>query len=252
MHFLQTKATKWGISAPVKLPDSFIGFVHQRRWPHMRARLAAIALSFAMTSASAAADLGKRAPYGPSYYAPVSAFTWTGLYFGVTGGYGFGNARLDNATTTGGTFKTNGANLGSALGYNMQSGSIVYGVETDISVNWVKGTNGAVVPCPSCEASNPWLGTFRGRVGYAPNMTLFYVTGGLAYGGVRVKDTFGGDETHNKAGWTLGGGVEHALNKHWSAKLEYLYVDLGNTGFSGGLNTRFNENIVRAGLNAHF
>lgn len=220
----------------------------------MRIRLAAVALSCAMISASAAADLGARMPpsKAPSYFTPAPAFTWSGFYVGLTGGYGWGNARFDTGATTGNTFRTSGGNFGSTLGYNMQSGAIVYGLETDLSLNWVKGANSAVAPCPSCEASNPWFGTFRGRLGYALDPTLFYLTGGLAYGGVRVRDTFGGDEQHNKVGWTLGGGVEYAFAPRWSAKLEYLYVDLGNTGFSGGLSTRFNENIIRAGLNAHF
>ena len=221
----------------------------------MRARLISAALiSCAMISVAAASDLPTRvATKAPTSFSPAPLFTWTGWYVGLTAGYGWGNARFDTpAAGTGGTFRPNGANIGSTLGYNMQSGSIVYGLETDLSVNWLKGTNSAVAPCGICEVRNPWFGTFRGRLGYAPGMTMVYATGGLAYGGVRVKDAFGDDEHHNKAGWTLGAGVEQAFNNRWSAKLEYLYVDLGNTGFGGGLNTRFNENIVRVGLNARF
>jgi outer membrane immunogenic protein len=81
---------------------------------------------------------------------------------------------------------------------------------------------------------------------------MFYLTGGLPYGGVRVEDTFGNDERHTEVGWTAGGGIEYAFNNLWSAKLEYLYVGLGHTGFGGGLETHFNENIVRVGVNARF
>ena len=224
----------------------------------MAIRLAtAAALSCALISAAAATDLPARMPTkaraAPSYFIPAPVFTWTGWYMGLTGGYDWGNARFDTSITgAGSTFRTSGGNIGSTLGYNFQSGSIVYGLETDLSLNGARGTNSAIAPCASCEVRNPWFGTFRGRVGYTPGMTMYYLTGGLAYGEVRVSDTVGGDEKHNKAGWTLGGGVEHAFSKRWSAKLEYLYVDLGNTGFGGGLNTRFNENIIRAGLNAHF
>jgi outer membrane immunogenic protein len=233
----------------------------------MRARVITAALiSCAMISVAAASDLPTRvATKAPTSFSPAPLFTWTGWYAGLTAGYGWGNASFsevnDNdvdplSPETGSTFRTRGANIGSTLGYNMQSGAVVYGLETDLNVNWLRGTTSAADPCVSCEVRNPWFGTFRGRLGYAPDMNMYYVTGGLAYGGVRVQDTFGNDERHNKAGWTLGAGVEHAFNNRWSAKVEYLYVDLGNTGFGGGfgggLNTRFNENIVRVGLNAHF
>ena len=223
----------------------------------MRAPLTAIALSLAMITASNAADLGRpvAAPvYKTSQYlSPAPAFTWTGFYVGLTAGYGWGNARIDSPVVSGSTFRTTGGNLGSTLGYNWQSGSWVYGLETDLSLNWIKGSDSATSACPSCEVSSPWFGTFRGRLGYSPAMTMYYLTGGLAYGGVRVKNTIGGDERHNHTGWALGAGIEHAFDRRWSAKLEYLYVDLGNTGFGGGFfNTRSNENIVRVGLNAHF
>jgi outer membrane immunogenic protein len=218
----------------------------------MRVRLTAIAFSCAMISAAAAADLGVLPAKAPSYIAPAPVATWSGFYVGLTGGYGWGNARFDTPAVSGSSFRTSGGNIGSTLGYNMQAGAFVYGLETDINVNWLKGTNSTAAPCAICEVSNRWFGTFRGRVGYAPGPTMVYLTGGLAYGGVRVTDVFGDDEQHNKAGWTLGAGVEYLFANRWSAKLEYLYVDLGNTGFGGGLNTRFNENIVRVGLNAHF
>ena len=218
----------------------------------MRARLSTTTLlSCVMMSVAAAADLPPRPVYKPSYVTP--AFTWDGWYLGVTGGYGWGSARFTTpAVGTGPSFKTGGADVGATLGFNAQSGSMVYGLETDVSRNWLHGTNGTTPPCPGCQLSNPWFGTFRGRIGYAPSMTMYYLTGGLAYGGVRVRDTFGGDETHTRTGWTAGGGVEHALSRRWSAKLEYLYVDLGKPKFGGGLTTRFHENIARLGLNAHF
>ncbi|MBI4365524.1 MAG: porin family protein [Deltaproteobacteria bacterium] len=220
----------------------------------MRVWLTAVALSCAMIGASAAADLGARTlpTKGPTFFTPAPAFTWSGLYVGVSGGYGWGNARFDSAIDgTGSTFRTRGGIASGTLGYNMQAGAIVYGLETDLGPSWIKGTNSAAVPCANCEVTNTWLGTFRGRVGYAPGVTLFYLTGGLAYGGIRVKDAFG-EEDRNKAGWTLGGGAEYAFANRWSAKLEYLYVDLGTTDLSAGRNLRFNENILRAGLNARF
>src|SRR5674476_1377806 len=123
----------------------------------MRVRLVAVALSCAMISGAAAADLGahRRATKERSYRIPEPAFTWSGFYVGLTAGYGWGNARFDTATAgAGSTFRTSGGNIGSTLGYNMQSGSIVYGLEADLSVNWLKGSSSAA-PCATCEASNP-------------------------------------------------------------------------------------------------
>jgi outer membrane immunogenic protein len=179
-------------------------------------------------------------------------FTWTGGYIGLAVGYGFGSASFNTPAAASGTFKTGGPNYASTLGYIKQSESIVYGLEGDFGLNWDRGTNGATGPCQSCQASNPWLATIRGRVGYAQDTMLFYATGGLAYGQVRAKDSLGGEEAHNNAGWALGTGVEYAFASAYSIKFEYLYVDLGNTEFGGGMSTRFNENILRVGLNGHF
>jgi Opacity protein and related surface antigens len=73
--------------------------------------------------------------------------------------------------------------------------------------------------------SNPWFGTLRGRVGYALGNVMFYGTGGLAFGELRAT-TFGVSESHTNAGWTAGVGAEMGFAPNWSAKVEYLYVDL--------------------------
>jgi len=220
---------------------------------HSRFAIAA-ALSLALISFSAADDLPAQQPVEtfPEYLVLAPVFTWPGWYLGISAGYGKGKASLDAAVASSGKFRTSGATFGSTLGYNMQSRAMLIGLETDLGPNWVGGTNSLTSPCKSCEASNPWLGTFRGRVGYVEDTTLYYTTGGLAYGGVRVKDAFGGGEAHDKVGWALGAGIEYAFAYAWSAKFEYLYVDLGKTEFGGGLTTRFNENILRLGLNTHF
>ena len=86
-----------------------------------------------------------------------------------------------------------------------------------------------------------------------------YITGGVAYGDVdaRVGRFSGTDDT--RAAWTLGGGVEFALAAPWTAKLEYLFVDLGDVDVSCGSGAgrrnrqfRFNAHIVRAGVNYRF
>jgi outer membrane immunogenic protein len=131
-----------------------------------------------------------------------------------------------------------------------------------------------------------YLGTIRGKIGYLviPNL-LVYATGGLAYGGVASNISISGaalpatggspfatngSYSETRTGWTVGGGAEWMFLKDWSAKTEYLYYDLGNLSYvpspmvslkaNGAVNfvnwsrvqTRFNGNLVRIGINYHF
>jgi outer membrane immunogenic protein len=120
------------------------------------------------------------------------------------------------------------------------------------------------------DAKLPWFGTVRGRLGYSVGSTLFYATGGYAYGGVKTKVTataFGLSTTDSlsatKSGWTAGAGIETPFTllglfgPNWTSKTEYLYVDLGSTSgtlFGGTLvsSTSVKEHIFRTGLNYHF
>jgi outer membrane immunogenic protein len=112
----------------------------------------------------------------------------------------------------------------------------------------------------NCTTENTWLATFRGRVGYAFDRWLPYITGGGAYGRVAARVDvppagFAASSSSNQLGWTVGVGLEYAFLSNWSAKLEYLYVDLGdfNTGPAPLVNNvSFKENIVRAGVNYKF
>ena len=123
-------------------------------------------------------------------------------------------------------------------------------------VDWsgVKGSSTCGV-AGSCETKNDWLGTARGRIGYAFNRVMPYITGGLAVGNVKASSSLGStDET--RAGYAIGAGIEANIVGPWSAKLEYLYADLGKTNCStcvaGGTDVSFHENIVRAGINYRF
>jgi outer membrane immunogenic protein len=191
---------------------------------------------------------------------------------------------------------------GGQIGYNWQfwGGKLVAGVETDIqgiaySNNKASGfgvsgpvTNfGAFQYFSITQASKSldYIGTVRGRLGWLFTPTLLaYGTGGLAYGGVSTSVSvfeslvppaltapfFGASSfSDTRVGWTAGGGLEWMFMPNWSAKVEYLYYDLGtvNTSFvmvqtnNTGTNflanalqsrARFNGNIVRAGVNYHF
>ena len=92
----------------------------------------------------------------------------------------------------------------------------------------------------------------RGRVGYAFNNVLFYGTAGLAFGELHG-ETFGLAESHTTAGWTAGVGAEVWVARQWSAKIEYLYVDLSSSQFViTGMSNGYRFGTVRAGVNYHF
>jgi len=118
-------------------------------------------------------------------------------------------------------------------------------------------TSNYLTPVGALNGANinlAWFGTVRGRAGYLITPTLLlYGTAGFAYGQV---DAWGWSNT--RTGWTAGGGVEWMFAPHWTAKAEYLYVDLssngatGSLGWSYGYNFHPQINVVRAGVNYHF
>ena len=172
---------------------------------------------------AAAADLS----LAPLYKAPpaevTQAYNWTGFYLGANGGGGWGRSWW-SATST--PVDMSGAQVGGTAGYNWQFGSAVLGLEGDMDWSNLRGTG--TTGCPAgCTTNDNWLSTVRGRVGYAFGGVLPYVTGGLAVGDINASmPGFPGASTTN-AGWTVGGGLEVALPGNWSAKAEYLHVDLG-------------------------
>jgi outer membrane immunogenic protein len=231
-----------------------------------------------------AADLKVKAlPYAAPVAVPGN---WSGFYAGLNAGYSVGDDRstfqtfvnpvigFDNLES----YKISPAGFlgGGQLGYNWQTGIWVYGLETDI-----QGTAQRDVVCvQTCNIGGffsgtvtqqlPWFGTARGRVGVAVDRSLIYVTGGLAYGQVQTSavqiDGAGTavavSNNKTRSGWTLGGGIESALIGNWTAKVEYLYVDLGSQTLSSvdafgppgaiAVTADTRDHIVRAGLNYRF
>jgi len=219
------------------------------------AGVVALAAVATMTAANAA-DLGRRAAMptkAPIYAAP---YNWTGFYLGINGGGGWGTSSW-TAGTGSNSFNTSGGVVGGTIGYNWQMNQVVFGLEGDLDWSGISGTTTAVPCTTSCETRNDWLGTARGRIGYAFDRFLPYVTGGAAFGNIKASPAgFGGvDET--KVGWTVGGGVEVAIVGPWTAKVEYLYTDLGSTTCGAGscaasTDVDFRSSLVRAGINYRF
>jgi outer membrane immunogenic protein len=219
----------------------------------MRRLLLAGAGLIALVSAAAGADL----PPGPNYYkAPAympPPYTWSGFYIGVNGGGGLGRSYWDSA----GGFDVSGGVVGGTVGYNYQIGQAVLGVEGDIDWSGIRGSTTSAGCLAGCTTSNSWLSTVRGRLGYAAGRFMPYITAGGAFGDINASSPgLAGGNTTN-AGWTAGAGLEFAIAGNWTAKAEYLYVDLGrfNCGVGcGGTtdNVAFNTNLIRGGINYRF
>jgi outer membrane immunogenic protein len=188
-----------------------------------------------------AADLPTKAP---NYIAPAPAWSWTGFYAGLNGGYGWATGDL------------NGVVGGGQIGYNWQTGSIVFGLEGDIQATGQKRsqTIGAFV----VDEKLPWFGTVRGRLGYASGPWLLYGTAGVGWINYKLSVSSAGttvSDNTTKAAFAVGGGVEWMFMPSWSAKLEYLYMDTGNTNvtlFGTTFTGRAKDNVVRVGVNYHF
>jgi outer membrane immunogenic protein len=211
-----------------------------------------IALGVALGIAPAtAADLAAR-PYTKAPAAVIAVNNWTGFYIGAMGGYAQEN--------TSGIGALSGGFAGGTLGYNWQTGNLVFGLEADAA--WADV--GATVAIPGLVSVTDKVrstGTVRGRIGYAFDQVLIYGTGGYAWADNRLSATAGAasiSDSHFHSGWTVGAGVEVLFAPKWSVKAEYLYRSFeGQTYFSnivpGGVQSgTLNLNSVQVGVNYHF
>ncbi len=180
---------------------------------------------------------------GPSY---VTVTNWSGFYAGANVGYGSSVNTYDTDLIPEGIFG------GGQLGFNMQRGSLVFGLETDIQDSDVSQSDSS-----GYSSKLNWFGTVRGRAGYAYDQALIYATAGFAYG--EVSNTFPccGKSTETQTGWVVGGGVEFKLTPVWSVKGEYQYIDLdapwtgaGPLGEADGQRSQINT--FRVGVNYFF
>ena len=232
-------------------------------------------------------------------------YSWTGFYVGGHFGYGFGQPTnpaigfsdpngigvgtfLEGGGFNVSSFTSRGVLGGLQAGYNYQVTPWVLGVEADWSFTDINGSRSATSsPDPAVfggtysvstvKTNVDWLATVRARAGISADNWLFFGTGGLAIGRVTSQFdsyvnipaipynfSFNGSNSVTNVGWTAGVGTEYAFGR-WSAKLEYLYYDLGanrvtsptqDTLFATGavltLDQRSSGHIVRAGINFHF
>jgi outer membrane immunogenic protein len=254
-------------------------------------------ISIVMTAASViaapalGADLAVKAP--PPAVAPY--YDWTGFYLGANAGYSVGRDPTTVTAISGvavadhETFKLAPAGwlAGFQLGYNRQFEHVVLGVEADWQWTGQRDT-ACVLNCTfnfslTEQQRLEWFGTARVRAGYALDHWLWYATGGIAWGRVRESQALQENVTFvippvstagmttaatTNVGWVLGAGVETAIGGNWTAKLEYLHVDLGRTTntftvilpgllgppfpFTPTTSSEIRDNIIRAGLNYRF
>lgn len=199
--------------------------------------------------------------------------TWSGFYGGLHFGYGWNAEESQLETLLYGEpmslesqdleevpaeydIDASGVLGGAQVGFNYQLDRFVLGLESDFAFTDMEGDtteSGSATSGGPPVTSNflsrrsqslKWFSTHRGRVGFLPaERLLLFATGGLAVG--RHEDsmslafdsiggtTFAGSETSTRVGWTVGGGVEYRFCTNWSAKLEYLYFDLGESAMRG-------------------
>jgi outer membrane immunogenic protein len=246
----------------------------------MKAAAVALVLSLSLLAAerALAADLPLPggAPIPPSSYYPISPpLNWGGVYIGLNGGYGLGTSNWTNSRGSTGNFADNGGLVGGTLGINYAGFGdwVLLGFEGDFDWSGATGSaacsslspSGALGPNATCQTRIDWLTTFRLRAGYTWSHFLFYATAGGAAGDFRLTANPSG-AFHNPTpplGWAAGAGVEYLFTDSISAKIEYLYVNLGTVGCPTGTlcsadnasnsgSVSFKENLVRAGVNYKF
>lgn len=233
----------------------------------MKRLLMTTAGAFALAMAAQpvlAADI----PVAPAYKAPVVApmFNWTGFYAGGHVGYGWGRSATSSPDSVfdfgSGSIsaKTDGWLGGGQVGYNYQSGNLVFGLEGDFSWAGIDG-RGTVGP-NFVTADYKSLATIAARLGYAFDRTLIYAKGGFGFADVTnfATDTSDTLDTTRRSGWVsgyaLGGGLEYAVDPAWSLKLEYLYFnfnDKRSTNSDTDIYTHKNRiHTVKLGFNYRF
>ena len=197
--------------------------------------LSSLALIALAGSSASAADLPRKAP-PPVVVAP--AFSWSGFYIG---GH-IGGAKVERCLeltllNADGCVDRTGWLGGGQIGYNWQAGQVVLGVEFSGSfADLGGGVNAGVLPGGRFfESDGKSLLMLTGRLGWAADRALFYVTGGAASvrGNVDFFTPVGAaiisrEVSFTRTGWTFGIGAEYAFTPNWSFAAQYNWLDLGD------------------------
>jgi len=215
----------------------------------------------------------------PNYNQPPAVHNWTGFYIGGHIGYGATSKEWDLVEQGGfpagiglGSGTINGGLGGAQVGVNYQIGNVVVGAEGDFSWAEISGQtcNIQIPGTVLCSTQVQAISTATARFGITQDRVLFYLKGGAAW--VREKQEFqvqalldpplSGSTTENKWGWTGGAGVEYAVSRNWSAKLEYNYLTFGEDRATIALNLpppntvvvdiRQRMHLVKFGINYKF
>jgi outer membrane immunogenic protein len=217
---------------------------------------------------AAAADLPRK-PLPAPLLAPTPVYNWTGIYFGINGGYGWGHQDPLNLISNrfdGKSVDFSGGVFGGTFGAQIQSGHVVIGFETDLDWAGLKGSSTFIptiggVPigaaAVTANANIDWEATARARIGYAEQNWLLYATAGLAILGTKGNITtppavncgtylgINCSGASKQVGAVLGAGIEYGFTPNVSAKLEYLYLSATSLDTS-------HHSEIRAGLNYRF
>jgi len=195
----------------------------------------------------------------------TSQFDWTGFYVGGHVGYSRGNARVNLVDDEPADFKSSFGTLIGGLqgGYNYVLPSrLLLGIEADMSFpNFLAADDAAwfrTTTDTDIVEKIDYMGTLRGRFGYAFDHWMVYATGGFAWSLGRFLQTPGAVDDVDKAlhlhtGWAAGVGAEVAIAPNWIARLEYLYLNFGHadvtfpSGTTAG--SSYDVQAIRAGLN---
>jgi outer membrane immunogenic protein len=205
-----------------------------------------------------------------------AVYDWSGFYIGVNAGYGFaGKTDLTISGVDGkiGDLHLSGPFGGGQVSANWQSGPWVIGAEADVQLaNIIDSDKQAVSALGGdyefkSNSEIDWFSTVRLRSGIAMDNILLYGTGGVAFAGLDasativdpVYGTIKWSDDYTDTGWTAGGGVEWGISKNASAKIEYLYVGLGNKDLGGSsqledakVKASTNFQTIRLGVDFHF
>ncbi|HJU31069.1 MAG TPA: outer membrane protein [Hyphomicrobiaceae bacterium] len=191
----------------------------------------------ALGASSASAD-----GYRPTRYSAPTLSSWTGFYFGAHAGGVWQTVDWADVSLTGERVNNDSSGFigGGQIGYNFQTGNVVFGVEASISGTTLDDTHRSTVNPAAVRYSTDidTIATVTGRLGIVADRALIYVKAGWAGANVGISgtntalpDSFSIDDWRN--GWTVGGGVEMKVTRNVSLGLEYSYIDLGSENYTG-------------------